>query len=142
MASVGVSAPGHEIFLLALVRGYYFRMQAGADDELRAGIDGGLGLIGGGDGAGAEQKSFGCTAFRSSLSRSIAPGTVMVTSTMVMPPAIMASTTARPWATLLARRTGMRPTRSMICWWFRTLEVPQEAELVKLASQQVSEFAS
>jgi hypothetical protein len=31
-------------------------VKAGADDELRAGIDGGLGLIGGGDCAGAEQE--------------------------------------------------------------------------------------
>ena len=34
----------------------YFWVKAGADDEFRAGIDGGLGLIGGGDGAGAEQE--------------------------------------------------------------------------------------
>ena len=38
-------------------------MQTRADDELRAGVDGGLGLIGGGDGAGAEQESFGPYSF-------------------------------------------------------------------------------
>src|ERR1035438_1372412 len=50
----------------------------------------------------------------SSLSTSIAPGTVMVTSTTVTPPAIMAFTIAWAWAALRARRTGMSPTRSMV----------------------------
>ncbi len=34
----------------------HLRMQTGADDELRARVDGGLGLIGSGHGSGAEQK--------------------------------------------------------------------------------------
>jgi hypothetical protein len=56
MISVGVSAPGMESFFLALVSGYDFRMQAGADDKLCAGVDGGCRFFGGRDGAGAEQE--------------------------------------------------------------------------------------
>ena len=56
MTSVGVSAPGQEIFAVLLGSGDDFGMEAGAYDELRAGIDGGLGLIGGCDRAGAEQE--------------------------------------------------------------------------------------
>ena len=37
-------------------------MQAGTDDEFGAGVDGGLCLIGGGDGAGAEQELGGVLA--------------------------------------------------------------------------------
>src|ERR1039458_5095414 len=54
-------------------------------------------------------------SFLSSFRTSSAPGTVMVTSTTVTPPAIMALTTACACAALRARRTGIRPTRSMIC---------------------------
>src|SRR5579863_5756747 len=59
-------------------------------------------------------RSVGCSFFNSRR-RSTAPGTVMVTSTTVTPPAIMASTTACAWRKFLARRTGINPTRSMVC---------------------------
>ena len=74
-------------------------MEAGADDEFGAGVDGGLGLGGGGHGAGAEQQLRAVFALEF-LSRSMALGTVMVTSTTVMPPASMALTTAWAWVAL------------------------------------------
>src|SRR5690348_11994747 len=113
MASVGVSAPGHEIFLLALVT----RMTSGCR----------LGLTTNSAPASIvacacsavvtvpePSRSFAPYSLLSSLIRSTAPGTVIVTSTMFTPPAIIASTTARPCATLFARSTGINPTRSMI----------------------------
>jgi hypothetical protein len=56
MTSVGVSAPGMESFLCALVTAMTAGMKAGADHELRAGFDGGFSLVGSGYGAGAEQQ--------------------------------------------------------------------------------------
>jgi hypothetical protein len=42
MASVGVSAPGHGDLAVLFGHGDDFGVKAGADDELRAGVDGGL----------------------------------------------------------------------------------------------------
>ena len=67
----------------------------------------------------------------SSASRATAPGTVMVTSTTVTPPVIMARTTAWAWATLRARRTGMSPTRSMICAVVSDILTPNKKQCEK-----------
>ena len=88
MASVGVSAPGMEILSSRFGQGDDLGMNAGTDDELGAGVDGGLACSAVVT-VPEPSRSFRPYSVLSSLSTSTAPGTVMVTSTTVTPPAIM-----------------------------------------------------
>src|SRR3954470_9879924 len=124
MTSVGVSAPGMESFPAALVAAITSGCKLGLTTNSAPA-------------AMVSSASFAVVTVPEPI-RSLVPysvlsafriphasGHVMVTSTTVTPPAIIASTTA--WACFgwFARSTGIRPTRSMICAVVSAMMIPR-----------------
>src|SRR3954470_1391058 len=114
MTSVGVSAPGTESLPAALVAAITSGCRLGLTTNSAPAL-----MVSSASAAVVTvpdpRRSFDPYSSFSALRMPQASGHVIVTSTTVTPPAIMASTTACACLGFFARRTGIRPTRSMIC---------------------------